>query len=1421
MRVEVTGRESSRPLYFVQPGIRGMAAEHGASSEAGENLLRERRLFYSQPDFDRQYLRRPPESATTFRRTVGIAMRRAGRQLRRVYCREVPDHRTSGLPLAEQSSSEAEGESQGPDSADKREVSRRGCSFLSSFFLGIFPFINIMRSYDLRSGLPSDIICGFTVGIMNIPQGMAYAMLATLPPVYGLYCSLFAPLFYFFFGTSRHLAMGTIAIVSLLVGGSLDRTIASLHTQKNTSVAAVNTTWNSLTVEDETAIRIALGSAIGMAVGLIQLSFSILRLGFVTRFLSDPMISGFTVGSAVHVVVSQLKTVFGLSIARQSGIFHVPLEFYEICQKLPLTNFASRWINPMVMKKAKVPIPMELVVVVLGGIISYFMQLETKHGLKVVGVVPSGLPVPRVPDLSMTVSLVADVIVIALVVFSISYSLAAVYAKKLGYEVEANQELMAYGMTSILSSFFLCFPPAGSLSRSALTASMNGQSEVAGLVGAAVVLLVVLFAGPLFYPVPNVCLLPALFYLFACACVSRRLIGYPVSDSVRDVNGGFIADNSAAKVERWRGGTLSTISTSIPNLPRPCSPLLRSFFPLPPMHCHATHPPPPSEGEVADAIRKLRNNKAPGEDGMPAEVYKSCVGTLAPWLHEMIEGAWRDEVVPDDWGLGILVPILKKGDKTRCENYHGISLIDVAAKIFAIVILRRFQAVRDSRTRPNQAGFRAGRGCADQIFTLRRILEFLHSHQQPTVVCIIDFATAFDSLHRESLWRIMALDGVPTKIMAMIKAYYRSTSASVLLRNNLSQPFGIRSGVRQGCILSPILFNCATDWILWRALRESDGVEFAPGHRLTELDYADDVALLASSFGDLQSMVSRVNEVAISVGLSINAGKAKVFSSCIHDQEKAPLEVDVCQLEDVDSFKYLRARRMPNGQSKADIVSRIDAARWVLSNLRKCLWIRSDLSITTKIRMYRASVRPVLLYGYECWASRVEDERKMEVFDHHCMRTILRVKFTNFVSNEKVCARCDNIARITQAIQERRLRWFGHVLRRPPQELSVTALDPAPLPNWRRRRGCCLSAIILVALIGMFTQMKCLPRLWRFSIWDFLSWTLTFIATIFLDVIYGLIVGILFSAFSVLHRAQTQRVQVLGHFAGTEVFSSSANYKVCEESNSIKVIRYHGDIFYACGEHFVQSIISAAGFDPRLVRFHKEKLEKGIALLDRQIDFPPEDEGDVGRVIAINDAVDSWALVGGDASHELPQANHFSVGQNGDVAVATPLPAVDAKSSASISKQSGNSSGCKCISLCSRHNHPPVDRLLEKRTSLQGHLDALTAAVPLTHIILDCAPWNFVDIVGLELLQGLIKDFNAIGVLVYLAGVTESVRQSMEQGDFFKTIEASTLFISVFDAFMSIRVTNPSLSKCLSAQSPTARVLLPSENAELSTVVVP
>ncbi|VDM02713.1 unnamed protein product [Schistocephalus solidus] len=205
-----------------------------------------------------------------------------------------------------------------------------------------------------------------------------------------------------------------------------------------------------------------------------------------------------------------------------------------------------------------------------------------------------------------------------------------------------------------------------------------------------------------------------------------------LSDSVREVNGGFITDSSA-KVDRWRyhfehlhNFDKQLITPSLPSVPEcPATPLLRQKLPR---------------------LQRLHNNKAPGEDGIPIEIYKACVETLAPWLHEVIEQVW---------------------------------------------------------TRPNQAGFRAGHGCVDQLFTLRRILEFRYGYQQPTAVRFIDFAAAFESVHCESLWRIMEFDGVLAKIIALIKIY-RSSTARVLVHYNLTQPFDIRSGVRQGCILSLI-----------------------------------------------------------------------------------------------------------------------------------------------------------------------------------------------------------------------------------------------------------------------------------------------------------------------------------------------------------------------------------------------------------------------------------------------------------------------------------------------------------------------------------------------------------------------------------------------------------------------------------------
>ena len=134
---------------------------------------------------------------------------------------------------------------------------------------------------------------------------------------------------------------------------------------------------------------------------------------------------------------------------------------------------------------------------------------------------------------------------------------------------------------------------------------------------------------------------------------------------------------------------------------------------------------------------------------------------------------------PYDWETSILLPIPKKGDKSICDNYQGINLISAAAKIFAVLLLNRFSVIRDSRTRPNQGGFRPGRGCVDQIFILRCILEHRFKYQQLTVAWFIDFRAAFDSIDRNAPRKVMLCDGAPEKLIQLIKSYYTSTRARV------------------------------------------------------------------------------------------------------------------------------------------------------------------------------------------------------------------------------------------------------------------------------------------------------------------------------------------------------------------------------------------------------------------------------------------------------------------------------------------------------------------------------------------------------------------------------------------------------------------------------------------------------------------
>lgn len=347
-----------------------------------------------------------------------------------------------------------------------------------------FPILQWLPGYK-KSYLSGDIGAGLTVGIMLIPQGMAYAMIAGLPPVFGLYASLIPQLIYAITGTSRQLAVGPVAMDSLLVASGLGAL--------------------ALSGIDE---YISMAIFLAFFMGLIQLGLGLLRMGFLVNFLSKPVISGFTSAAAIIIGLSQLKHLLGTDIEGSNQI-HILLK--NAIATVSNTNWIALAIGLLAIvviksiKRFNSRIPAALVVVVLGVLTIYFFNLN-EQGVRIVGEVPSGLPSLKVPtfDFSRISELLPIALTLALIAFMEAISVAkAIEEKHTDYKVDSNQELIALGTANIIGSFFQSYPTTGGFSRTAVNDQAGAKTGVAPMVSALVVGLTLLFLTPLFYYLPN------------------------------------------------------------------------------------------------------------------------------------------------------------------------------------------------------------------------------------------------------------------------------------------------------------------------------------------------------------------------------------------------------------------------------------------------------------------------------------------------------------------------------------------------------------------------------------------------------------------------------------------------------------------------------------------------------------------------------------------------------------------------------------------------------------------------------------------------------------------------------------------------------------------------------------------------------
>lgn len=406
--------------------------------------------------------------------------------------------------------------------------------------------------------------------------------------------------------------------------------------------------------------------------------------------------------------------------------------------------------------------------------------------------------------------------------------------------------------------------------------------------------------------------------------------------------------------------------------------------------------------------------------------------------------------------MGHLVKLPKKGDLTLCNNWRGIMLLSVPSKIMTRIILDRLKSAIDEKLRTEQAGFRQDKSCTDHIATLRIIIEQAIEWQTPLYVTFVDFERAFDSIDREVIWKLMTHYGIPPKFINLIKELYKDSSCRIIHNGRLTESISVQTGVRQGCLLSPMLFLIVIDWIMKRTTTGMNtGIQWTLTGQLEDLDFADDVCLLSHKQQHAQNKLNRLADEAGKTGMKINIRKTELMK--LNNKQEIPIQLKSTNIKETEKFTYLGSVVSTDGGTDEDTKSRISKARTAFIILHP-IWKSSALSLKNKIRIFNTNVKAVLLYGSETWRETKTNTNKLQAFVNRCLRQILGIRWPDKITNESLWVKT-NQKPVDIDIRSRKWRWIGHTLRKSASNITRQSLrwNPQgkrrvgrPRQTWRR-----------------------------------------------------------------------------------------------------------------------------------------------------------------------------------------------------------------------------------------------------------------------------------------------------------------------------------------------------------------------------------
>ena len=413
---------------------------------------------------------------------------------------------------------------------------------------------------------------------------------------------------------------------------------------------------------------------------------------------------------------------------------------------------------------------------------------------------------------------------------------------------------------------------------------------------------------------------------------------------------------------------------------------------------------------------------------------------------------WEKGKAPEDWQKAVLVAIHKKGSKKLCKNYRGISLLSIPGKIFAKILDARIRQVTEGKVMEEQAGFRVGRGCRDQIFVMRQLAEKTIEKDGKMYAAFIDLEKAYDKVWREDMWRTLATYGVSGRLLRAVKALYENSKARVRVEDELTECFEVRQGVRQGCPLSPWLFNVFLDMVAREARTQFKGGVRLDKCTMQLLMFADDTVLLAETEEDLQHNVKEFSEAVKRHRLAMNTEKTTtmVFS---RKQVDCSVEVDGRKLENVRKQTYLGVILSEDGRMECELEKRIGAALSAVGAVRSQVFESRELSRSAKMLVYKAMIEPTLTYGAESWVLKEKEKQRVQAAEMRVLRKIAGVKRIDHVRNDDISTQLGH-EEIVEQIRRRREVWKKQVEEQVESvsEMVMSGVVPGKRPRGRPRK---------------------------------------------------------------------------------------------------------------------------------------------------------------------------------------------------------------------------------------------------------------------------------------------------------------------------------------------------------------------------------